>query len=76
MVTWGKNDRRRKRRLDAKDINHKHRISNFILDVLIGLGLGLLVVVVVIVLVVAVWDLMRGSIPLMGLIRVLEWIIN
>lgn len=74
MSTWGKSERRRKRRLDAEDINHKHTTTNFILDVLIGMGMGLLVSVVVIVLVIAVWDVVRGSIPLMGLISAIEMI--
>lgn len=76
MNTWGKNERRKKRRLVNKSINHKHSAISFILDVLIGMGIGLLVLLVVIILVIFIWDLMRGSIPLMGLIRVLEWMIN
>ena len=76
MSTWGKSERRRKRRVLNEDINNKHTATSFILDVLVGMGIGLLVLLVVIVLVIFIWDLMRGSIPLMGLISAIEWMIR
>lgn len=76
MSTWGKSERRNKRRVVNKDINNKHSAISFILDVLVGMGIGLLVLLVVIVLVIFIWDLMRGSIPLQSLINTIEWMIR